>query len=122
MTFSETALLIEDDEGVAEAGKEMLKTCGFKVLHFVTADAGWEAFQSRPFDLVLSDINLPGQMNGVDLARSIRRNRPGAPIILATGYSHLADVAEREFVVLRKPYGMDQFRDAVKTVKVAREA
>ena len=109
------ALFIEDNEHAATAGSAMLETCGFEVLHVVTAEDGWEAFQHRPFDLILSDICLPGKMNGIELATTIRRHRPDARIILATGYSDEAEKAARDFVVLRKPYDMTQFRDAVRS-------
>ncbi len=113
MSASAKALFIEDNEHAAIAGYAMLETCGFDVLHVVTAEDAWEAFQSRPFDLVLSDICLPGKMNGVELAATIRRHRPDIRIILATGHSAEADKAAQEFTVLRKPYDMTQFRDAV---------
>lgn len=116
MSASAKALFIEDNEHAAVAGSAMLETCGFEVLHVVTAEDAWEAFQHRPFDLILSDICLAGKMNGVELATTIRRHQPDARIILATGYSDEADKAARDFVVLRKPYDMTQFRDAVRNV------
>ncbi len=114
MPASQKALFIEDNEHAALAGAAMLETCGFEVLHVLTAEDGLEAFQSRPFDLVLSDICLPGKINGVELAAMIRRQRPDMRIILATGYSDQADMAARDFIVLRKPYDMSQFRAAVR--------
>ncbi len=121
MTRGEQVLFIEDNEDVALAGTAMLETCGYQVLHFVTAEEGLEAFQSKPFALVLSDINLPGQMNGIDLATAIRRHKPETPIILATGYSEMAERAARNFTVLQKPYDMGQFRAAIEKVSTSIE-
>ena len=56
------------------------------------------------FDLVVSDIVMPGGMNGAELARMIRASKPDLPIILVTGYAGPASSAAAEFLVLRKPY------------------
>lgn len=106
-------LFVEDNELAALAGAEMLKSFGYDVLHVLTAEEGLQAFQNRAFDLVLSDVCLPGRMDGVELATTIRRYRPETPIILITGYSERAEAARREFVVLQKPYDMTQFRTAM---------
>lgn len=116
MTRSERVLFIEDNEDVAIAGAAMLETCGYEVLHYVTAEEGLEAFQNKRFALVLSDINLPGQMNGIDLVTAIRRHKPETPIILATGFSDMAERAAKNFTVLQKPYDMRQFRAAIAQV------
>jgi CheY-like chemotaxis protein len=68
--------------------------------------------KAERFDLVVSDIVMPGGMNGVDMARAIRGTFPALPILLVTGYAGTAD-ATPEFPVLRKPYRLDQLRQAV---------
>jgi len=64
---------------------------------------------------VLSDIVMPGTMNGIELAHIIRRKRPRLPIVLVTGYAASA-VNASEFVVLRKPYRFEQLRQAITQV------
>ena len=60
------------------------------------------------FDAVFSDVVMPG-MNGVDLAREIRRRCPGLPVVLTSGYSHvLAQEGGHGFELLHKPYSADQ--------------
>ena len=67
--------------------------------------------ETARFDLVVSDIVMPGGMNGVELARAIRAKQPNLPILLVTGYAGSA--TSTEFPVLRKPYRFEQLRQAI---------
>ena len=69
------------------------------------------SLETQRFDLVVSDIVMPGGMNGVELARTIRARRPDLPILLVTGYAGSA--TSTEFPVLRKPYRFEQLRQAI---------
>jgi two-component system NtrC family sensor kinase len=65
-------------------------------------------------DLVLSDIVMPGDLNGLDLARRIGTLRPTLPVLLATGYSDVAqEAADEGFPVLRKPYEVAALHAAI---------
>ena len=99
-------LLVEDDARVREVTAEMLREAGFVV---VTAADGVQALallrQGEPFDVLFSDIVMPGGMNGVELAQEARRLRPALPVLLATGYP--GQGLDRElhgFEMLAKPY------------------
>lgn len=67
------------------------------------------------YRFLLSDIVMPGAINGLELARRVRRSTSKSlPIILATGYSEQApSAADDGFVLLRKPYGMLELRKVV---------
>jgi two-component system NtrC family sensor kinase len=66
------------------------------------------------FDLVFSDIVMPGLLNGVDLARSIKEQDASLPILLTTGYSNVAQTAMNEgFSILRKPYDISALRSSI---------
>src|SRR3954447_11295255 len=97
-------LLVEDNPEVAEATASMLLQLGYAVTHMGTASAALAAAQKARFDLVISDIVMAGEMNGLDLARKLRELHPELPIMLVTGYSDLAETAAREFTLMRKPY------------------
>jgi CheY-like chemotaxis protein len=56
-------------------------------------------------DIVLSDIRMPGRIDGIQLAEWLRAARPSIPILLQTGYT---DVQTGEFPVLRKPFMPDE--------------
>ena len=105
-------LLVEDNAEVAEVGREMLLQLGYTVRPAVDAHAALAALGREPFDLVVTDIVMPGGMNGVELARAIRADKPGLPILLVTGYAGSAGGAP-EFPVLRKPYRFEQLRQAI---------
>jgi signal transduction histidine kinase/CheY-like chemotaxis protein len=105
------ALLVEDNPDVAMVGREMLSQLGYDVKIAADAQRAFEAFETQRFDLVVSDIVMPGAMNGVELARAIRTKRPDLPILLVTGYAGSATATE--FPVLRKPYRFEQLRKAI---------
>jgi CheY-like chemotaxis protein len=82
----------------------MLQRLGCETEIARDAAAALTALAAGHFDFVLSDIVMAGGMNGLDLAREVRRQRPDLRIVLATGYSDAAAQAAREFTVLRRPY------------------
>lgn len=79
-------LLVEDERSLLTALASFLRRKGITV---VEAETGDEALQflmeNRRVDLVLSDIEMPGGINGVDLAQWIKVNRPALPVVLTSG-------------------------------------
>jgi len=106
------ALLVEDNADVAEVGREMLSQLGYTVRFAADARQALGVIKRERFDLVVSDIVMPGGMNGVELAKAIRADHPALPILLVTGYAGPAGAAP-EFPVLRKPYRFEQLRKAI---------
>ncbi len=96
-------LLVEDNTELGDVTAALLKIHGATVER--AADAA-EALQlldsSLPVDLVLSDVVMPGAMDGLALARQLRRERPQLPVLLISAYVATADAA-RDFVILPKP-------------------
>ena len=106
-----TVLVVEDNAQVADVCRTYLEQLGYRVRHAENADAALHAMASDGgIDLVLTDIVMAGAMNGVDLARRLRRDHPGLPIILTTGYSTDAALAREEFPLIRKPYSLAELR------------
>ncbi len=101
-----TVLLVEDNAEVAEVGAGYLHQLGYTVNIVSNARAALDVLKtSQFFDLVFSDILMPGGMNGLDLAREIAEQYPAIPVLLATGYSASAQDAVRQgFIVLQKPF------------------
>ncbi len=99
-------LLVEDDEAVAAAVSEMLTCLGHDNHRVINADAAMVTLNAGgSFDVVLSDMVMPGELDGIGLAREIRRQYPGLPILLTTGYSEAAEQAIGEGLTpLAKPY------------------
>lgn len=114
-----SVLVVEDDDEVAELVTEMLEQLGYQVTRAASAAAALGALSNgRSVDLVFSDIMMPGGMNGVELAREIRRRRGDIPVLLTSGYAGASkESAAAEGVrVLPKPYRLDELAAALTTV------
>jgi DNA-binding LytR/AlgR family response regulator len=85
------------------------------------ASAALELIEAgRGFDLVFSDIIMPGGMSGLDLAQRVREIRPGLPVLLATGYSHSVQTgAARGFSIIAKPYTAASLATAIQALENA---
>jgi PAS domain S-box-containing protein len=103
-------LLVEDNDEVAMLVSEMLRELGYQVTRAASAQGALGALaDEREIDLVFSDIVMPGTMNGVELAREVRRRRPGAPVLLTSGYAGAAvrDAEAEDIKILCKPYAIE---------------
>ena len=108
-------LHVEDNPAVAAVTRDMLAEIGFDVHGVEDAAAALAALESgRTFEIVLTDIVMPGKMNGLELAHEIRRRAPGLPVLLTSGYSEaLTDPGQSEFAILAKPYRAAALADAL---------
>jgi len=104
-----TVLVAEDDEHVAELVTEMLRELGYKSKRGANAAEALRLLEETgPFDMVLSDMIMPGKMNGLELAQEVVRREPAMPVVLMTGYSNAAVTAAAEgFPLLLKPYTIE---------------
>ncbi len=103
-------LVVEDNEAVGQFATEMLTDLGHDAAWAGDAHQAiaWIAERRSSFDVVFSDVVMPG-MNGLDLAREIRRRAPELPVVLTSGYSHvLVEDGPDGFELLRKPYSLEQ--------------
>lgn len=117
---SGSILLVEDDHEVAALVTEMLGDLGYRVTRAASPDGALGALANgRPVDVVFSDIMMPGGMNGVELAREIRRRRPGLPILLTSGYAGAAarEAASENIPILAKPYQIDALDQALRRIR-----
>lgn len=102
-------LVVEDDEGVASVVCEMLKELGYEPVHAASAAAALRVLEEQRFDLVFSDMVMPGEMDGIELAREVRQRRPELPVVLTTGFSEAAAAANQDGLrLLVKPYRIEQ--------------
>src|ERR1044071_4089785 len=108
-------LLVEDNSDVAEAAAAMLESIGCSVKRVAAAEPALELLRAgETFDLVFTDIVMPGGMDGVDLARTLRTRYPSLTVLLATGYSNAAQKAAGEgFPILLKPYQIGALEHAI---------
>jgi signal transduction histidine kinase/membrane protein implicated in regulation of membrane protease activity len=103
-------LLVDDNSAVALATRDVLSAAGHTVTECAGADSALQELErgGAGFDIVLTDIMMPGTMNGLDLAKHLKQARPDLPVILCSGYSQLSSLAvDHGFVVLTKPVAPD---------------
>jgi len=120
----ETILVVDDRQEVAELAMDMLLTLGYEVVLSTTAVEALNTTkrliaQDKAPDLLFSDIIMPGGMNGVLLAREIRKLIPNLPVLLTTGYAGSPDRdldKGVEFEVINKPYKMADLAKKVRFV------
>lgn len=109
-------LVVEDDPAVADAVCGMLRELGHSVDHVTTADEALTRLD-RPhaYDAVFSDMVMPGRMNGLDLAKTLRTRCPDVPVLLTTGYSEAAAMAANENIeLLPKPYSIEALATGIR--------
>jgi CheY-like chemotaxis protein len=103
-----TVLLVEDNPEVADASTGLLRQLGYTVRWAPDASAALAEIENNDIDIVCSDIVMPGKLDGVGLARTIRERHPKLPILLLTGYSGNGSEVDVPFPVLRKPYQLHE--------------
>jgi CheY-like chemotaxis protein len=112
-----TVLLVEDNPDVATSSTVLLEELGYRVRCVGDAEAALCEVERNGIDLVLSDVVMPGRMDGLGLARHLQRDHPSLPIVLTSGYSEAAVKSGGEFPILRKPYALHELSRALETAK-----
>jgi signal transduction histidine kinase len=109
-------LLVEDNDEVAAALQPVLQAIGCKVtrLNRAAAARDWLARQSMLPDVLLTDVVMPGEMDGVALARIVREKYPGLRIILMTGYAEQMEAISRlGFEIIPKPCSAEMLASTI---------
>ena len=110
----ETILVVEDDPKVLRLTIARLEELDYRVISASDGPTAMDILKRRgDIDLVLSDVVMPGGMNGFDVAEQAVKLRPKLKVLLATGYAagaeqNYAGTAQSDYKVLRKPYGMKE--------------
>ncbi|MBB3974118.1 PAS domain S-box protein [Hansschlegelia beijingensis] len=103
-------LIVEDNVEVGGFATQTLQDLGYVTSWAMNASEALVMLKdpAASFDVVFSDVVMPG-LNGVDLAREIRRLTPDLPIVLTSGYSDvLAQEGRSGFELLQKPYSVEE--------------
>ena len=120
-----TILLLEDEPAVLKLAIGMLRP--HTVFPATTWDEAMEVFRSNPsgIDLLIADVTIP-VLSGVQVARLIRGDKPGLPVILVSGYplanwaaldsSELAKLGTDSVVILEKPFARQQLLEAIRSL------
>jgi two-component system, cell cycle sensor histidine kinase and response regulator CckA len=110
-----TILVVDDDAAVLRAVTTILASAGYRCIVAENGSAGWEVFRQRDDEiaLVITDVLMP-VMGGLELAKEIREGKPGAKVLLMTGYADVS-VQGARFPLIRKPFLPDRLLAAVRS-------
>ncbi|WP_136419236.1 response regulator [Herbaspirillum sp. ST 5-3] len=112
-TTSFQVLVVEDNSDFLQILCEMLETLGHRPHGVSNAEDAVAWLGTQPFDVLIADVQLPG-MSGIDLAKIVARKAPEVRIVFSSGFGYLlTDKLDFNFVVLHKPYFLNQLKHAV---------
>ncbi len=118
-TGSERILVVEDNASVRRVASNLLKSLNYDVIE---ADNGPDALdllrRGETFDLLFTDLVMPGGLTGVELAESMREDRPDLRVLFTSGYSGAEEGlrAPANENILHKPYMKDALAQTVREV------
>ncbi len=118
----ETILVVEDEDSLRTLVTRILGGFGYTVVTAATAGEALEILEETevPFDLLLTDVVLPGGMQGSDLARSLHFSQPELPVLYMSGYTRDAIThagrLDEGVNYLAKPFTPDALGRMVRTV------
>ncbi len=117
----ETVLIVDDEPTIRMLVSEVLEDLGYVALQAVDGQAGLKLLQSKErIDLLVTDVGLPGGMNGRQVAESGRALRPDLKVLFITGYAENAVLnqghLERGMQVLTKPFAMEALASRIKSL------
>ncbi|HIJ38724.1 MAG TPA: PAS domain-containing protein [Rhodospirillaceae bacterium] len=122
-TLPRTILLVEDEPEVAHLAAEALAALGCRVSYAADAQGALEILaRNSQFDLLFTDVMMPGGMNGIELARHVQRQWPQIAILLTSGFHggfSDDDEGPLAFPLLRKPYDRKALVHAIQAVVTA---
>jgi DNA-binding response OmpR family regulator len=111
-----TILVAEDEPTTLETLGHALLDAGFAVLHADKASSAVALFDSNDVSLLLTDIALPGSLDGVALAELMRRQKPQLPVVFLSGHFGrlaMADGLPPPSAFLVKPVSLEEVVSAV---------
>ena len=120
---SRRVLLVEDSEEVRETTIEFINEVGFDVVAVETAEEALDVLSRDRFDVIFTDVSLPG-INGIELLKRVRATDPAQAVVVASGYG--ADLGKQNFgpgvAVLGKPYDLATLERTLVAVLAASDA
>jgi len=119
MSEDQPHILIIDDEPIALSNmSHVLEREGYKVTACENGESGLAAMQSTEFDIVLTDLRMPG-IDGMDVLRHIRESIPDLPVIMITGQATLDSAVDAmkagAFHYIAKPFRLNEAREVVRS-------
>lgn len=115
-----TILVVEDELLIQMCIAEHLRDCGYRVFEAAEVDEAIAVLDSQPdIDIVFTDVNMPGDRDGLDLARWLNINRPRVSVIVTSGRVDAAGVADdlcHAGPLIGKPYRLNDVAVRIDTL------
>jgi CheY-like chemotaxis protein len=116
-----TALIVEDEADVLDIAVQIFESLGYDVISATNAREALDVLrQDVTIDVLFSDVVMPGDRNGVELAHEAKRMRPGLKVLLASGYPmsalDKADLTDISFI--SKPYRWTELDEKLRGLRV----
>jgi PAS domain S-box-containing protein len=113
-----TILLVDDEQVVRTLLTEVVEVLGYDVIAAADGTAAWEVLKStQKIDLLLTDIGLPGGMNGRELADAARDIQPNLKVLFITGFAEQAVLSDGSLQdgmeVMTKPFSMNSLAEKI---------
>ncbi|CAA6822941.1 MAG: Response regulator of zinc sigma-54-dependent two-component system [uncultured Thiotrichaceae bacterium] len=117
-TSGQANILLIDDEPIALSNMQhILEKSGYQVAACKDGESGLNELQRQSFDLVLTDLKMPG-IDGMDVLAHIRENLPDVPVIMITGHASLDSAVEAmklgAYHYISKPFRLNEMREMIK--------
>jgi two-component system, response regulator PdtaR len=111
-------LVVEDEALVWLSAREEIEAAGFKVYEAHNADEAIRLLEANSdIELVFTDVDMPGSMDGVKLAHYVRTRWPPVKIIVTSGYQHVtAEQLPKGSLFLSKPYDPELVRRQIESL------
>jgi DNA-binding response OmpR family regulator len=112
-------LVVDDDPTIRQVSMTVLERSGYEVDAAEDGAAAWVSLNADCYDLLITDNNMP-HVTGIELLKKLRAARMELPVIMATGNPPAAEFRHQPWLepdaILVKPYAVEAFLQAVKTV------
>ena len=109
-------LVVEDDPLIREFTVEALRDEGYDVIHTSSGEEALAWCKRQVAEVLITDVRLPGEVDGWQIAERCREHDPALPVIYATGFSPVAPRPVPGSLLLQKPFHPDEIVRAVKDV------
>jgi len=114
---AETILLVEDDFRVASFAQRCFEEQGFKIFSAANAEEAMDILlEEESITCMLTDVRMPGKLNGRDLANWADDRFSKLKIMITTGYDEDRSTLKQTYPVLQKPYSVSELRNFVSQV------
>ena len=113
-------LVVDDEPMLCDLACSWLEASGYVATGFTNGVDALQALENAAFDVLFTDLIMPGSMSGIDLARRVTERWPQVRVMVTSGYSNeLGAVAVHHWSLLSKPYRREELVRAMQRLTPA---